>query len=175
MAIYGLLDAFQISKEKDAYKPYILANAATGQAEQAESAATYKMRDMFKLNGKFTEDEIKESCKIYNTHYDDRYNSINALTLELILNNCCPDMFCKITIQLEAVDEEQRGGALALHFIRRAVIRASQENSETIKTALKKLKIKDLMAENINDAIPIIRNAHATLKAAKFKPTKFYL
>ena len=130
---------------------------------------------MFTLDEKFTEDQIKEFCKICNTHWDDCFNSINALALELILNNCRPDMFRKITVQLEGVSEDQRGGALALFYIRRAVVRASQENSETIKTALKNLKIKDLTAENVDDAVRIIRNAHATLKAAKSVPTKFYL
>ena len=91
---------------------------------------------MFTLDEKFTEDQIKESCKICNTHWDYRYNSMNAPALELILNNCCPDMFCKITIQLEAVNKEKCSSALALHYIRRAVVRASQENSETIKTTL---------------------------------------
>jgi hypothetical protein len=135
----------------------------------------YSSRDMFMLDAKFTEDEIKEFSKICNTHWDDRFNSINALALELILNNCHPDMFRKITVQLEGVSEVERGGALALFYIRRAVVRASQENSETIKTALKNLKIKDLTAENVDDAVRIIRNAHATLKAANSVPTKFYL
>jgi hypothetical protein len=151
------------------------ADATTNTPEQPETAPVYKTRDMFQLDEKFTEDQIKESCKICNTHWDDRFNSINALALELILNNCRPDMFRKITVQLEGVSEEQRGGALALFYIRRAVVRASQENSETIKTALKNLKIKDLTAENVDDAVRIIRNTHATLKAASSVPTKFYL
>ena len=107
---YGIIGAFQIREETAAYKPYKAAHTAqdgTAVPEQAEIAPVYSSRDMFKLDEKFTEDQIKESCKICNTHWDDHYHLINALALELILNNCHPDMFRKITIQLNAVDENQ--------------------------------------------------------------------
>ena len=143
-------------------------NGNITQQEREEAAATYDVRDMFKLDVKFTDTEIRESCKIYNTHWDDRFNAANALSMELILNNCHPDMLRKITIQLEAVPEDERGGALALHFIRRAVIRASQENSETVKTALKSFKIKDIAAQNVDDTIRILRNAHSTLRIVTY-------
>ena len=47
-----------------------------------ERTETYTKRDMFKLEEKFTDYEIKQSCEISNNHYDDRYHSINALALQ---------------------------------------------------------------------------------------------
>ena len=82
---FGILKAFKIAKERTAYVEYRAAVTATDGTvttqEREEAAATYNFRDMFKLDLKFTDTEIRESCKIYNTHWDDRYNSANALSM----------------------------------------------------------------------------------------------
>lgn len=139
--------AFAIHKEDTAYTPSCTAITAAdrqvAQAEQVEVVPTYSTHDFFNLNKKFTEAQTKAHSKILNEHEDPRYNAVNALVMDLILNNCHPDMLCKITIQLEAVDEDQCGGALALFYIHHAVVRTSQENSGTIKSALKKFRIRD--------------------------------
>jgi hypothetical protein len=44
-----------------------------------------------------------------------------------------------------------------------------------VKTALKSFKIKDIAAQNVDDAVRILRNAHSTLKAAGSEPKKFHL
>ena len=79
-----------------------------------EVTPTYSTQNFFKLNNKFIQDDLLEHSKILNTHYDPCFNMVNALAMDLILNNCHPDMLRKVTKQLEAIDKDKRSGALVL-------------------------------------------------------------
>jgi hypothetical protein len=127
----------------------------------------------FELDQNFTLDEVRLACRCFNCHVDPRYPIANMLGIQLVLNNCKKELRTKIETQIEAVraDEPQEiGGLLALYYVRQAVIQASQEYAEQLVDDLKNFKVSDVVGENVDEAVRILRHTVAILRAANQLP-----
>ena len=101
------------------------------------------------------------------------HKTANKLSEMVILNNCKRELRTKVEAQIKIVNERdalKTGGALALYFIRNAVIEASSESVEAIQEHLKTFKLTDIVGENVDEGSRILRHLFAILRACNRVP-----
>lgn len=149
----GLIQATRVMAIDQPYVPAVAADAANQIAAVPAVLETYTDRDFFDINETFERQEIEAACRIQNRHGDVRYTTASWLIYQLVLINTSKELLHKVQVQIESTTEQARGGLLVLWLIRRAVVKASQDQADKLKDALKKHKLTDLKGENVDDAV----------------------
>ena len=122
--------------------------------------------NIFDITETISQEEVEGSNYYYNTLDEPKNFQINFVTKDMLLNNTKADLRKKVEVQSEGIVNNNQGGALTLWLIRKAVVRASEKHVESIKSALKQLKLSQFIGENIDEIVRIMRNNMSVLEAA---------